>query len=87
MANIFDSKIRCAHKIALKKVTKLILTNTPSKIITKSADTVVFETRWKDLDFAMVVFSQDFPEVTFSCSFIHMTSCYEYFEILLPHQF
>ena len=80
MANIYDSEIKCADKKALKRVTKLILTHTPSRVLGKSGDTTVFETRWKDLDYAMEVFSKEFPEVTFSCSFIHRTACYAYFE-------
>jgi hypothetical protein len=80
MANIYDSEIRCADKKALNKLTKLILKYTPSKVLEKSGDTVVFETRWDDLDYAMEVFSQEFPELTFSCSFIHMTTCYEYYK-------
>jgi hypothetical protein len=79
MANIYDSEITCADKKALKMVTKLILKHTPSRVLGKSGDTVVFETRWADLDYAMVVFSKDFPEVTFSCSYIHMTDCYAFF--------
>jgi len=80
MANIYDSEITCADKRALKKLTKLILKHTPSQVLEKSGDAVVFETRWKDLDYAMEVFSQEFPDVTFSCSYIHMTTCYAYFE-------
>jgi hypothetical protein len=79
MANIYDSEIRCADKKALNKLTKLILKHTPSKVLRKSGDTVVFETRWENLDYAMEIFSQEFPEVNFSCSFIHMTTCYAYF--------
>lgn len=79
MANIYDSEIRCADKKALNKLTKLILKHTPSRILGKTKDIVLFETRWSDLDYAMEVFSRDFPEVTFSCSFIHMTTCYAYF--------
>ncbi len=79
MANIYDSEITCADKKALKMVTKLILKHTPSRVLGKSGNTVVFETRWADLDYAMVVFSKDFPEVTFSCSYIHMTDCYAFF--------
>ncbi len=86
MANIFDSEIKCADKKALKKITKLILKRTPSKVIGKSGDTVEFETKWGDLVTAMEVFSKDFPEVTFSCSFIHMTSCYEYFYTLKDYK-
>ena len=78
MANIYDSEIRCADKKALNKLTKLILKHTPSRILGKTKDIVLFETRWSDLDYAMEVFSRDFPEVTFSCSFIHMTTCYAY---------
>jgi len=79
MANIYDSKISCADKKALKKVTKLILKLTPSEVRSKSDNIVVFETQWKDLDYAMEVFSRNFPEVNFSCSFIHITSSYEYY--------
>ena len=79
MANIYDSEITCADKKALKMVTKLILKHTPSRVLGKSGDTVVFETRWADLDYAMVVFSKEFPEVTFSCSYIHMSDCYAFF--------
>lgn len=80
MANIYDSEIRCANEKALKMVTKLILKHTPSRVLGKSKDIVVFETRWNDLDYAMEIFSQEFPEVNFSCSFIHMTTCYAYFK-------
>ncbi len=79
MANIYDSEIRCADKKALKMVTKLILKHTPSRVLGKEKDTVVFETRWADLDYAMETFSKEFPEVTFSCSYIHMTACYAFF--------
>src|SRR5690606_7246257 len=79
MANIYDSEIRCADKKALNKLTKLILKHTPSRILGKTKDIVLFETRWSDLDYAMEVFSRDFPEVTFSCSFIHMTACYAFY--------
>jgi len=79
MANIYDSEIRCADKKVLNKLTKLILKHTPSRILGKKKDIVLFETRWSDLDYAMEVFSRDFPEVTFSCSFIHMTACYAFY--------
>lgn len=79
MANLYDSEIKCADKKALNKLTKLILKHTPSRILGKTKDIVLFETRWSDLDYAMEVFSRDFPEVTFSCSFIHMTACYAFY--------
>lgn len=80
MANLYDSEIKCADKKALNKLTKLILKHTPSKVLGKSGNTVAFETRWDDLDYAMEVFSQEFPEVTFSCSSIHTTTCYAYYK-------
>ena len=87
MANIYDSEIKCADKKVLKKITKLILKHTPSQVYKKKSDNViVFETRWGDLDKAMEIFSKDFPEVTFSCSFIHITSGYDYYYTLKDYQ-
>lgn len=80
MANIYDSEIRCSDKRALKRLTKLILKHTPSNVLGKSGESVLFETRWNDLDYAMEAFSREFPEVAFSCSYIHMTPCYAYFK-------